>query len=71
MERAGGVGKTALQSGRSTTRVTTAAMAQVAAAQLVALGLRERAVPLGGDAVAGLDQTSPDNSSACPGQLTP
>ena len=46
-------------------------MAQVAAAQLVALGLRERAVPLGGDDVAGLDQSSPDNSSACPGQLTP
>ena len=47
-------------------------MAQVAAAQLVALGLREPAVPLGGD-VAGLDQSSSDDdSSAChPEQLTP
>ena len=44
-------------------------MAQVAAAQLV--GLREAAVPLGGD-VAGLDQSSPDDSSAChPERLTP
>ena len=38
-------------------------MAQVAAAQLVALGLREPAVPLGGD-VAGLDQSSPDDDSS-------
>jgi len=38
-------------------------MAQVAAAQLVALGWREPAVPLGGD-VAGLDQSSPDDDSS-------